>query len=107
MGFTTGGRDNLICLIKRDVFECASFREIVYCTRLFARLVEHAAHFLVDSFLIFDGAENMGTMDVIPWIPRSASKVLDGVGRDFDIHFVELGMIIIQFTPVAVDHSLP
>ena len=65
LGFTVSSRGDLICLIKRDVFECESFREIVYCMRLFASLVIHAAHLLVDSFLTFDGGENVGIMDII------------------------------------------
>ena len=67
------------------------------CTRSFASLIIYATHLLVDSFFIFNGAEDVGTMYIILLIPRSASKVFDGVGRGFDIHFVELGIMIKKF----------
>ena len=46
-------------------------------------------------------------MDVVLQIPRSIGKVIDGVRLDLDVHVVELGMVIIMLTPVAVVHRLP
>ena len=46
--------------------------------RSFTSLVVQAVHLLVGAFFIFDGAKDMGSVDVILWIPRSIIKVFDG-----------------------------
>ena len=48
----------------------------------------------------------MGSIDAVLWIPRFTVKVFDGVRLDLDIHVVELGMVIIVCTLVAVFHCL-
>ena len=75
--------------------------------KFFAFLVVQAAHLLVDTFLIFDGAKDMGRMDVLLWIPRSIGKVFDRVRLDLDVHVVDLEMVIIMLTPVTIVYRLP
>lgn len=58
------------------------------------RFAVRAAYSLVESFLILNGVEIVSTIYIILLIPRSASKVFVEMGGDFDIHFVEFGMII-------------
>ena len=61
---------------------------------------------LIDVFLIFNGSEDMDSMNVILWMTGFIIKVFYGVRFDLDVHVVELGMVIIMLTPVAVVHPL-
>ena len=98
LGFTIDGRGNLICLMKGDSFEWVSFKEIFCCRRLCMSLVVHAAHLLVDSFLIFDGAEDVGTIDGILWMEWNWT---------WTSILLSLRWILYRSTPVAVHHCLP
>ena len=66
-----------MCLFKRDIPESASFRKIGSRTRCFWCLVVYTTHLNVDSFLIFDRAEDMCGVDLVPWIPWSLGVIID------------------------------